>query len=363
MHKTMNHKALVLRMFLLLITFYASQLSAQTLTIKESAPEVYVVKKGDTLWDISSLFLDKPWLWPELWRNNVHINNPHLIYPGDELRLRYNQQGEPEIVLNRPQKQQVTLSPEGVRTLKQSEPIPLLPWAVIKPYLQKDLIMSEQEYEGLPYLIGDREAGLRFATNDLVLTRTMNAEQGRYRVIRKQNEIVDLNDNSLGYLVRHVADATSLEIDLDRQLMVKVEKSNLEAKRGDKLRLYEEVLPEPMRLVPAEHQTGHIVGSLEQRGLLGKYDVAVLDLGDREVQDGTVMGIYMQGPNIYASTDPKYAGEANPLKSAFNGGEEVMQPAEKVGDLIIFKVFEKASYALITRSTAVIREGAIVAAP
>ena len=96
---------------------------------------------------------------------------------------------------------------------------------------------------------------------------------------------------------------------------------------------------------------------------MGKYDVVVLDLGQRHVKPGPVRGIYIQGPAILDSEQPLYEHENNFLRSAFSDGEEVQQPALKVGEVVIFKVFEKASYALITRASKVIRNGAIVAKP
>ena len=64
------------------------------------APDDYVVKSGDTLWDISAVFLRDPWYWPEIWYVNPQIENPHLIYPGDVLSLVYVD-GKPRITMER----------------------------------------------------------------------------------------------------------------------------------------------------------------------------------------------------------------------------------------------------------------------
>lgn len=337
---------------------------ADVINIKDSAPQVYVVKKGDTLWDISSIYLDKPWLWPELWRNNVHITNPHLIYPGDEIRLRYNEQGEPVLeVVREPAKPQIKLSPEGKKSYKQIEAIPALPWSVIQPYIENDMVMSEDEYNRLPHLLGNHDGAVRFSTGDLVLSRKARRQHDTYHVIRKQNEIRDQFDNLLGYQVRHVADASPMESDVKGQVLVNVEEANFEAMRGDKLLPAKQAEPDALKLMPATRQRGNIVSNLEQHGLLGKFDVVIVDLGSRDIEAGTVMGIYSQGPDIIDGDEPRYEHESNHLKSAFNDGNDVKQPALKVGELVVFKVFEKASYGLITRSSKVIRNGAIVGKP
>lgn len=51
------------------------------------AASAYIVKEGDTLWDISDEYLNNPFAWPDLWENNKHIQDPHWIYPGDSIYL------------------------------------------------------------------------------------------------------------------------------------------------------------------------------------------------------------------------------------------------------------------------------------
>lgn len=53
-----------------------------------SSPDFHTVRRGDTLWTISDLHFSSPWAWPKLWSMNPEIQNPHWIYPGDQVRLR-----------------------------------------------------------------------------------------------------------------------------------------------------------------------------------------------------------------------------------------------------------------------------------
>jgi hypothetical protein len=350
--------------WLVILVFLPVICVADVINIKDSAPQLYVVKKGDTLWDISTMYLDKPWLWPELWRNNVHITNPHLIYPGDELRLRYNEQGEPvlEVVREEP-KAQVKLSPSGRKIVKMPSPIDMLPWSVLEPYVDKDSVMSEQAYRNLPHLLGNQQGSVRFSAGDLVLSRASRSGEQNFRIVRMQNEIRDENDNLLGLQVRHVADAQLLDSDLEEQMLVKVKQGNFEAKRGDKLMPDFDSKHEALKLQPATDQRGKIIDSLEQHGLLGKYDVVIVNIGSESIEPGTVMGVYMQGPTILDNESPLYEHENTYLKSAFSSSEEIKQPALKVGELVVFKVFENVSYGILTRSTKAIRNGAIVGNP
>jgi LysM repeat protein len=337
---------------------------ADNILVKDTAPEVYIVEKGDTLWGISNMYLDKPWQWPELWRTNIHITNPHLIYPGDELRLVKNEKGETVLEVKRESaKLEIKLSPEGAKSVKGRNAIPALPWSVIKPYIENEMIMTQQVYDRYPYILGDQEGAVRYATDNLVLGKAARRSKENLSIVRKQNELFDMDGNFIGLQVRHLANAKLVDADLDNQALIKILEAKLEVKRGDKIIPAVTTEPDEVLLVAAQDQTGFIIDDLEQHNLLGKYNVVVLDLGSDQVSAGMIMGIYSQGPRIVDGKQPKYEGESDMIRSAFNQGDEISQPALKVGEVVVFRAFDTASYALITKSAKVIKRGMIVAKP
>jgi hypothetical protein len=308
--------------------------------------------------------LDMPWQWPQLWRTNVHITNPHLIYPGDELRLVKNEKGETVLEVARDSvKPEIKLSPEGAKSFKTPEAIPALPWSIIKPYIENEMIMSQQSYDRYPYVLGDHEGAVRFATDNLVLGKASRRSKENLNIVRKQNELYDMDGNFIGLQIRHLANAKLMDADLGNQNLIKILEAKLEVKRGDKIIPAVATELQEILLTAATSQTGYIIDDLEQHNLLGKYNVVVLDLGADQVSAGTIMGIYSQGPRIIDSKQPKYEGETDMIRSAFNQGDEISQPAIKVGEVIVFKAFDVASYALITKSAKVIKRGMIVAKP
>ena len=348
-------------MLLVLMPVYSF---ADSILVKNTAPKVYVVKKGDTLWDISNMYLDKPWQWPQLWRTNIHITNPHLIYPGDELRLAKNEKGEIVLeVVREPLKPVIKLSPEGSKSFKATEAIAALPWSVIKPYIENAMIMSQDVYDRYPYILGDQEGAVRFATDNLVLGKTSRRSKENVNIVRMQNELYDMDGNFLGLQIRHLAIAKLMTADVGKQKLIKILQAKLEVKRGDKIIPAATNEPDEILLTAAEDQTGYIIDDLEQHNLLGKYNVVVLDIGSDQVSAGTIMGIYSQGPKIIDGKEPKYEGETDINLNAFKKGDEITQPALKIGEVVVFKAFDTASYALITKSAKVIKRGMIVARP
>jgi hypothetical protein len=104
------------------------------LVLNPSAPKSYTVKRGDTLWGISTMFLRDPWLWPEIWYVNPRIENPHLIYPGDVLALAYGADGRPQVQL-------VQGGPARLDPRLRSSPldgaIPTIPYGAIAAFLSR----------------------------------------------------------------------------------------------------------------------------------------------------------------------------------------------------------------------------------
>ena len=149
----------VVAVTLLTVTAYAAAVE-----MRGDHPDTYVVKRGDTLWDIAGRFLQKPWLWPEIWQANPQVKNPHLIYPGDVLSLAY---------LDR-----VAVQP-GTR---QEAPINAIPLDEVKPFL-KDLRVVD-DVQSMPYVVGLEDDRLRRAAL-LVYVRGVNAQPGdRFIVVR-----------------------------------------------------------------------------------------------------------------------------------------------------------------------------------
>ena len=320
---------------------------ADIINIKTDAPQTYVVKKGDTLWDISNLFLDQPWLWPELWRNNTQIENPHLIYPGDVLRLRYVD-GQPvmEIVRDKPK---LSLSPESVTKTKPS-PIGVLPWKALGPYFRNDSIVAVDTYNELPQLLGNNDGATTFIAKDFVLSHKPMGTDTNYTIIRKSKLLKDTEGNELGYQIRNIGEVELMKSGSGNQQIVRVIKSNREARQGDKLHPVEVFDNSDLILKASTDQIGRIIANIEDRSLIGKRDVVVISLGSSEVEPGTIMGIYAQGPTILDGEKPKYKLGMSAVTELFSGTERVEQPAFKIGELVIFKTFENASYAWVTEA-------------
>ncbi len=173
-----------LHLLLIAITFIATSVVAE-IEVNPSHPDSYIVQKGDTLWDISARFLKSPWVWPEVWHANPQIENPHLIYPGDEISLIYVE-GQPRIQINRGHPT-VKLSPKS-RSVSHGSAIPTVPLALIEPFLQKLRIMDKEAIDLAPYIVSIEEGHLRGTTPVNVYVKGLQAKAGDlFAIVRPTN--------------------------------------------------------------------------------------------------------------------------------------------------------------------------------
>ena len=162
---------------------------AQDVSVRSDHPDQYVVVKGDTLWDISGRFLDKPWQWPAIWHANPQIENPHLIYPGDVVSLVYID-GVPQLRLRRSGSDTVKLSPT-VRVTERTDAIKAVPFKSIEPFIKNIRVVSPEEFENLPYIVANTEDRITATYTDQTYGRGLDAVVGEEYVVARLSNIYD----------------------------------------------------------------------------------------------------------------------------------------------------------------------------
>ena len=333
--------------------------------LKAGAPQVYVVKKGDTLWDISKRFLKNPVRWPEIWASNKHVKNPHWIFPGDRLLMcTYN--GKPIIgkdegdgcegIIRRYTGGTGTKLQPQVRIESLNNAIPVIPLEYIKHWLERSTIVASESIQGTPYILGTADQRVLAAKGQTVYARGNGLEVGqRYAVYRegepymftdangkKYNAGLELIQVSSGVAVRGENDITTLEL---------TDTYNAEVRRGDRvLPEYDPMLPTLFYPTNAEEVVagGQVVRVMGSIGTAAKHSVVTIDRGSLQgVQVGHVLTVNQKGEVV---TDPKTK-------------ERVQLPGQRIGNIMVFKSFENLSYAYVLDSELPIKVGAGIQPP
>ena len=353
---------------LLTVTTYAVAVE-----MNGSHPDTYVVKKGDTLWDISARFLKKPWLWPEIWQANPQVKNPHLIYPGDVLSLAY---------LDR-----VTAQP-GPR---QDAPINAIPLADVEPFLKNLSVVDS--FQHLPYVVGLEDNRLRAsAGQQAYVLGLQDAQPGqRYVVVRptmrygQPKPQADLDDRGrttpasgnlwasyvassdrnefLGYELAQVNVGTLTQVaggDVEASTL-RLEDSGREVRAGDRLVPVQANLYD-LQFIPHAPATEVVPGQLRVLAITdtftsgGPRDVIAISGGAREgIDNGTVFSIWRSGSHVaHRMRYPNASRTDDGLKT---GAGRVSLPDEYAGHAMVFRTFDKVSYALIMEGTKPTRLG------
>ena len=311
-------------------------------------PETYIVQEGDTLWDISSVFLRDPWHWPEIWYKNPQVENPHLIYPGDVLaiiyiggqkRVQIERRGEDGKILSTGSSGMkiVKMSPR-IRAQSIDASIPSIPIDSIRHLLARPLIMDEDTAKNSAYIIASLDDHLVNSINDKLYVRKLDTSSGngRFQIYRPNRPLFDPNTGELlGYEALFVGDSKLLLRGDPASL--RVTNSVREILRNDRVlpvdhtNFERDFFPKP----PVTDVSGEIVSLLDAISQLGQYQTIAINLGARDgVESGNILNIIRRGEVIrdQEEEDPEF---------------RVKLPDEKVGVAMIIRSFEKLSYALI----------------
>ncbi len=323
-----------------------------------NAPDSYTVKRGDTLWGISSMYLKSPWRWPELWGMNLEqIRNPHLIYPGQILhldksdgraRLRVGQQVGPDGT--------VKLSPRVRSTGLGDGAIPSIPFHLIEPFLTEAVIFQTNELEAAPRIVGTQEARVVLGKGELAYVRGEIAPQREFRIFREPKALRDPTTKEvLGYEATYVGAAEYIRQGETRNgadgkpeivpATFQVTAAKLEAGVGDRLapmppREFSNYAPH----APQSPIEGQIVSIYGDALTAGQNQIVALNKGSTNgIERGHVLALWSTGERVIDKTDP-----ARPT---------IKLPDERHGMLFVFRVFDRMSYALILSVKSPVKAG------
>jgi nucleoid-associated protein YgaU len=329
-------------------------------------PETYVVQKGDTLWDISARFLKKPWLWPEIWQANPQVKNPHLIYPGDVLSLAY---------LDR------VVAQPGPR---QEAPINAIPLSQVEPFLKQLSVVDE--IDSLPYVVALEDNRLRATTGQTAYVRGLEGAQvgQRWAVVRptvrytlpKPTEDLTANGDvtpgsgnlwknfvaapskrheMLGYELAQLNVGTVVKLPDEKSEVTSItlqgRTDGREVRAGDRL-VPVEATPYDLQFFP--HAPAAQTEGLDIRVLAvtdmylagGPRDVIAISAGSANgIDNGTVVSLWRQGRHV--AHRMKYPGSSRMDDSLTTGAGRVSLPDEYAAHAMVFRTFDKVSYALV----------------
>ncbi len=330
-----------------LMIFSCSFVQADTLTLKSGHPDSYIVKKGDTLWDISAYFLHDPWRWPKLWGVNPQIANPHLIYPGDRLTLVFID-GEPRLVV----KPHIRKSPEG-RMLPKDDAIPAVDLSLIQPYLVHNRVVDSEWFAEQPMVMGGESESKHHVMDNIIYIQGKLIEGDKLGVYVAGREFIDEESGeSLGQEV--ILTASGRVIESGAISKVKLLSNFRETKAGYRVLPIDDESLMPAYFMPTAATTSASVLASERNAReMGKLDVVYIDRGSESgVQVGQVFSIFRDGQEIVIN------GEGQPVKpedrsmyedllSTLSSDHESKMPDIYRGKLMVFKAFEKVSLGLI----------------
>ena len=380
---------------LILVAMLASAAMAQDVSVRSDHPDEYVVVKGDTLWDISGKFLEQPWQWPAIWHANPQIENPHLIYPGDRISLVYID-GKPRLLVNG-DKRTVRMSP-GVRQLPR-DAIPPIEWDAIKHFVTNARVLPPGSFSDLPYVVANESQRQMATERDLTYVRGIDGRIGKeYAIVRMRHIYYDdkgvmkrgkhhryaehlrpaeeypdniwdatmswrsKNPPVLGYEFWDIA--VGRLVKLGDPATLEIQSGRTEVKQGDFILPIDDFVydaqffPHAMAPVP----DGLEVIALTQASYgSGHYQIIAINAGQNQgVEPGHVFSAFRPGKKI--QDEVKYPTGSWADQKTLNG-DKVTLPDQFSAHILIFRVFDEVSYAIIMSGERPVREHDVLKHP
>jgi hypothetical protein len=369
------------RLIMCVLALWTSLVFAEDVPLKSDHPEKYTVQKGDTLWDISKMFLDSPWLWPEIWHINQQIENPHLIFPGDVIGLIYlgsraglygvgsggtdgtggtngtnGEGGGPSFSTTR----RITIIERGstgsviklsptARITPIDTAIPPIPLDAINAFLNNTRIVLPSELERAPYVIASADDRLIQGKHGRVYARGFGElafAEGDWGIFRRGQVFVDpRTEEILGLEAREIGSA-----DLQSYTKISDVGTLLVTSSREEVRMKDRLLkPEDRSLVttfmpsaPKEQVEGFMIAVDAGVTQVGQYSVVAINLGnDNGIDEGNVLAIYKAGTIAVDQIEE----------------EKVILPDERAGLMMVFKAYQKMSFALVLQTSRPLKVG------
>ncbi len=309
--------------------------------LAENAPDSYTVKSGDTLWAISRMYLKSPWRWPELWGMNMEqIRNPHLIFPGQTLYLvksngratLQTREGDPGA--------SGRLSPRIRSSDLNRDGIPAIALHLIEPFLNEAVIFDDNQLASAPRIVGAQEGRVLLTRGDLAYTRGELGSNRNFRVFREPRPLKDpATGEVLGYEAVFLGTAEYTRKGGDIKGEIVPDTFTLASARQE-MRVGDRLSPVPPREftnyvphAPGKEIAGQIASVYGDSVNAGQNQIVSLNRGSRDgIESGHVLALWRDGEHIVDKTD---------------GNTKIKLPDERHGNLFVFRVFNRMSYALI----------------
>lgn len=346
---------------------WAAAAGAQDL--KADAPDRYTVQRGDTLWGISGRYLETPWNWPRLWNmNREQVRNPHRIYPGDVLVL--------DRTTGRLNVETVALSPR-VRTEDLSQAVPTIPPSVIEAFISRPMVVGENELDSAPKIMATEESRVVVGAGNIAYVRGLAKEKGEnWYIYRRGDKLVDPDSGAtLGYLGLYLGEARVRQFgEISR---IEITKSTQEIYTGDSLVPITREAPvfAYVPRAPSGNVQGRVMALNDNLYETGRYSVVSLSRGSKDgLESGHILALYRSpntaryslrtssllgrtGPSGNDDRRPYYEEQLNVRNSPvfskqvpINDADLAKLPDERYGLVMVFRTFERASFALVMQS-------------